>query len=214
MWVGKAMILLAFAVVGAAAGATRAWRGGRQSASPDLRQGWLVPLALMPQGIAFFAPATRHGIPCGVAAAALVSSQVLLLLFAWRNRQHSGFRMMGIGLTLNLIVIVLNGGLMPISPQTASLLAPGRPESAWPIGERLGGTKDIVLPGTATRLPGLSDRFVLPAPGPWRAAISLGDVTVGAGAFHLLWALGRKQPSLPKGMAGSSRGSQTMLAEQ
>lgn len=208
------MILLAFAVAGVAAGAARAWRRGRRLASPDLRQGWLVPLALMPQGIAFFVPATRHGIPRGVAAIALVSSQVLLLLFAWRNRQHPGFRMMGIGLTLNLLVIALNGGLMPISPQTATLLAPDRPESAWQVGERLGGTKDIVLPTPATRLPWLADRFILPAPGPWRAAFSLGDVLIGAGAFHLLWTLGRKSPSIEKDMTNSNLGGQTMLVGQ
>ena len=183
-------------------------------ASPDLRHGWLVPLALIPQGIAFFMPATRHSIPRGVAAAALVSSQVLLLLFAWRNRQHAGLRMMGIGLSLNLLVIALNGGLMPISPQTASRLVPGRPESAWLVGERLGRTKDIVLPMTATRLPWLSDRFVLPAPTPWRAAFSLGDVLIGAGAFHLLWALGRKQPGIEKDTIGSSLSSQMMPVEQ
>lgn len=208
------MILLAFAVAGAAAGKARAWRGGRRLASPDLRHGWLVPLALIPQGIAFFVPATRHSIPRGVAAVALVSSQAVLLLFAWRNRQHAGFRMMGIGLSLNLLVIALNGGLMPISPQAASLLALGRPESVWQVGERLGGTKDIVLPTTATRLHWLSDRYILPAPGPWRAAFSLGDVLIGAGAFHLLWALGRKPPSIEKDMTGSRLCSQTMLVEQ
>jgi hypothetical protein len=208
------MILLVFAVAGAAAGKARAWHGGRRLASPDLRHGWLVPLALIPQGIAFFVPATRHSIPRGVAAAALVSSQVLLLLFAWRNRHHAGFRMMGIGLTLNLLVIALNGGLMPISPQTASWLVPSRPESAWLVGERLGGTKDIVLPVTAIRLSWLSDRFVLPAPTPWRAAFSLGDVSVGVGAFHLLWALGKEQLGIEKNMTGSSLGSQMMPVEQ
>ena len=208
------MILLVFAVAGAAAGKARAWHGGRRLASPDLRHAWLVPLALIPQGIAFFVPATRHGVPRDMAAAALVSSQVLLLLFAWHNRQHASFRMMGIGLTLNLLVIALNGGLMPISPQTASWLVPSRPESAWLVGERLGGTKDIVLPATATRLPWLSDRFILPAPTPWRAAFSLGDVFIGAGAFHLLGALGREPPGIEKDMIGSSLSSQMMPVEQ
>lgn len=103
-----------------------------------------------------------------------------------------GFWALGAGLALNLLVIALNGGWMPISPETVAQLASGASPAAWHIGERLGTTKDIVLPVAMMRLWWLSDRFALsvPPPFPWRVAFSLGDVLIGSGAFSLLWALG------------------------
>ena len=193
------MVLLLAVISGIAAGAAQAWLGGRGLSSPKLRLLWVVPLAFLPQWLAFFLPATRRLVTVDMAVAALVSSQSLLLLFAWINRKQSGFWVLGIGLTLNLLVIVLNGGLMPISPETVIQLAPNASLDAWHIGQRLGATKDVVLPVAATRLWWLSDRFLLPAPRPWRVAFSLGDILIGVGAFNLLWALGGESLS-SKGM--------------
>jgi len=113
---------------------------------------------------------------------------------------------MGIGLALNLLVITLNGGLMPIDPETVMQLAPGAPANGWQIGQRLGTTKDIVLPDAATHLCWLADRFTLsvPMPHPWRVVFSLGDVLIAIGAFSLLWALGR-EPSARKTLARVAR---------
>jgi len=51
----------------------------------------------------------------------------------------------------DLFVVFLNGGLMPISPETGNRLmsipAPGN----WRMGERLGRGKAIVLPHYTTR---------------------------------------------------------------
>ncbi len=186
------MILLLAVVSGLAAGAARAWRGGRGLSSPRLRLVWLAPLAFAPQWAAFFLPITRQLISADLAAAALTSSQAILLLFAWCNRKQTGFAVMGIGLVLNLLVITLNGGLMPISPETVMQLAPDASLDAWHVGERLGTTKDIVLPVASMRLWWLSDRFTLSVPPPfrWRVAFSLGDVLIAIGAFSSPWALG------------------------
>jgi hypothetical protein len=74
---------------------------------------------------------------------------------------------------------------MPISPETASQLPGGSaPEAAMP------GTpvddKDILMRSEDTRLGFLSDRFLLPEWIGYRAAFSLGDMFVAAGAFWLL----------------------------
>lgn len=125
-----------------------------------------------------------------VAATALISSQGLLLLFAWLNRRQNAFWVLGTGLLLNLLVIVLNGGLMPTSPETLAKLRQDSSVAPWPIGSRVGGSKDVLLPTAKMRLPWLSDRFLLPAWFPFQAAFSLGDILIALGAFWFLWKSG------------------------
>jgi hypothetical protein len=196
------MILLLAVVAGLLAGLARAWYGGRHLSPLNLHLIWLVPLAFVPQWLAFFLPATRRLVPDDLAAAILVSSQALLLIFAWFNREQPGFWALGLGLACNLLVIMLNGGLMPINPDTVAQLAPNAPSGAWQVGNRLGDGKDIVLPVAATHLWWLSDRFLLPPWFPHRVAFSLGDVFIAGGAFWLLWALGGQPKSKTKGEKG------------
>ena len=186
----ECVILLLAVIAGLLAGLVRAWSRKRSLSSLSLRIVWLAPLAFLPQWVAFYLPATRRLTADSAAAAALVGSQVLLLVFAWCNRDRPGFCALGIGLAMNLLVIALNGGLMPISPETVTQLRPHAPPDAWQVGSRLGTGKDIVLPVAATRLWWLSDRFLLPAGFPYRVAFSLGDVFIASGAFWLLWMLG------------------------
>ncbi len=193
------VILLLAVIAGLLAGLARVWCRGRHLSSPRLRLVWLVPLAFLPQWLAFYLPATRQVIANDGAAIALVSSQALLLVFAWFNRDRPGFWMLGLGLALNLLVIALNGGLMPISPETVERLAQSTSANAWQIGSRLGTGKDIVLTIAATRLWWLSDRFLLPDWFPYRAAFSLGDTLIAAGAFWLLWAIGGSHTLEQKG---------------
>ena len=147
-------------------------------------------VAFAPQWAAFYLPTTRQLASVGLAAAALISSQAFLLLFAWLNRKHNAFWVLGLGLVLNLLVIILNGGLMPVSPETLLRMRPDRPLDSLQMGQRVGGSKDILLPEGQTKLAWLSDRFLLPAWFPTQAAFSLGDIFIAAGAFWLLWAAG------------------------
>jgi hypothetical protein len=184
------MILLLAVVAGLAAGQSRAWLTGRSLHIPDLRLIWLVPVAYLPQFVAFQLPATRGSLPDQIVAVALVSSLLLLLIFAWANRKQPGGWLLGTGLVLNLVVILLNGGLMPISPETVTRIAPNAPAGAWQVGKRMWTSKDIILPLAEMRLWWLSDRFLLPDWIPYHVAFSFGDILIALGAFWLLWSLG------------------------
>jgi hypothetical protein len=186
------MILLLAVIFGLIMGLLRARLGGRRLAPPRLRFEWLVLVAFAPQWFAFFLPATRELLADRFVAISLVSSQVLMLGFVLLNRRQPGFWALGLGLTLNLLVIAFNGGMMPISPETVARLAADGSPIAFQVGQRLGTGKDIVLPATSTRLWWLSDHFLLPAwfPYPERIAFSIGDLFIAGGAFWLLWTLG------------------------
>jgi hypothetical protein len=187
------MILALAVLVGLLVSLLWVWFGGRQLAAPNLRLVWLVPAAFVPQWLAFYWPATQGWLADSTVAVSLMASQLLLLLFVWLNRRQPGFWALGLGLTLNLLVISLNGGLMPISPEMVSRFEL-RPDT-WEIGSRLGSSKDIVLPIAETRLWTLSDRFFLPLPS-WAAnpvAFSLGDVLIAFGAFWFTACISTKQ---------------------
>jgi hypothetical protein len=113
-------------------------------------------------------------------------SHLLLLAFVWRNRRLPGVVVAGLGIAINLIVIIANGGFMPISPETLAWLSPGIDPHLLPIGSHLGNSKDIILTPGQTRLWALSDVLALPPPFPWPAAFSLGDLVIAAGIVLLL----------------------------
>jgi len=193
------MILAAAVLAGFAAGFLRAARAGRPYRTPDLRYPALVLVAFLPQMFAFYLSRTDLPNLGGFGEwgrVILVISQLLLLVFVLFNRRQPGFWLLGLGLALNLLVILLNGGYMPISPETVRTIYPGVPDSQWQIGHRLGNGKDIVLLPEETRLWFLSDRFTFPEGWNLLVAFSFGDILIALGAFWLLWSLGgSSQPS-------------------
>ena len=188
------MILLFSVLVGLAVGVFHAYLKKQSYQAPDLRFSWLAILAFLPQYLAFYLPASRNGMPDSLVSVLLVASQVLLLVFAYLNRHLVGMWLLIGGLVLNLAVISLNGGLMPISPKTVSRLVPESVALSMPLNQRVNKGKDILLLPDDTHLAILSDRFITPQWSPFRAAFSLGDVLIAAGAFGLLVA----QPSYQK----------------
>ena len=189
------MVMLIAVGVGFIAGALRARIMNRRFQSVHLRLVWLVILAFLPQFFAFYLPATRSIFPDAWVPAALVVSQVLLLVFAWVNRQIPGFWLLGLGLLSNFSAISLNGGMMPLAPQTAQRLIPPEVYTDLRVGDRFGFTKDILLQREETRLWFLGDIFTLPEWMNYPLAFSIGDILIGMGAFWLLWELGGPQKS-------------------
>lgn len=175
---------------GLVAGLARAWAAKRLPHSPPLVLFWLVPVALLPQFVAFYVPSTSKSISQGLASIALVSSLALLLVFAGFNRRAPGIWLIGIGLLLNLIVILLNGSFMPTSPEIVQRIFPFAQPDSWQLGSRVGTTKNIALTIQQTRLWWLSDLFILPAWAHYRVVFSIGDILISLGSLLLLWSIG------------------------
>ncbi|MBN1305649.1 MAG: DUF5317 domain-containing protein [Anaerolineales bacterium] len=179
------MILLLAAALGLAAGLLLATLRGQTYQINGLRFPWIPVIALLPQVIALYLPITRSLVSKGFAAACLVGSQMLLLIFVWLNRRWPGILVLAVGLILNLAVIIANGGFMPVNSDTVESVLPTIHANEMFVGERF-GTKDVLLPAQDTQLEWLADRNHFPDWFPFQAIYSLGDVAIVLGIFWVL----------------------------
>ena len=179
------MILFLAVIAGLLVGLGRAYWYKQPYLAPNLQTIWLAVVAFLPQLFIAYIPTTRRLFNDGLASLSFLASLVLFFVFAWLNRRLPGMPILIFGLLLNLVVILANGGWMPISPHTASLLLGRDVLQFVNLGSRF-GEKDILLPAQNIHLEFLADRFLLPAWLPYKVAFSLGDVLISVGAFWLL----------------------------
>lgn len=184
------MVLLVAVFIGLSAGLIRAGIKKREYRFDDLRFAWLVLVAFIIQIAAFNIPSISQKVTDSLAAVLLVGSQALLLLFSILNIKNMSFWPIFTGFLANFVVILLNGGLMPISPETIKNMVPSDYDLTYQIGMRLGTGKDIVLSTVDTQLAFLSDRIVLYDFLNYSTAFSIGDIFIAIGVIWLLWTLG------------------------
>ncbi len=163
--------------------------GGRLVRLNDLefRVPWLFVAAAAIQIGLMVAGAEGTELVARVGPALYVGTMALLLVGLWLNRRLPGVWIVSVGVFLNLLVIAVNGGSMPVDRRLA---------------ERAGDERMIQLldsttytrhkPVTAnTRLQPLADVLPLPmlVPRPrWFSPGSIGDVLVTVGACWLILA--------------------------
>jgi len=179
------MILLLAVLAGSLVGLSRAYWCKQPYAAPNLQAIWLAVLAFLPQLFIAYLPITHQLFINGLASVSLVVSLILFSVFAWINRRLPGMPILIAGLLLNFVAIVANGGWMPITPQTANVLAGKDVLQFMNLGSRF-GEKDILLLAQNIHLEFLADRFLPPAWFPYKVAFSLGDILISLGAFWLL----------------------------
>jgi hypothetical protein len=119
-----------------------------------------------------------------------VLTLIALLVFLFVNRMVFGIRILMAGLLLNLLVIGVNGGRMPASPQ--ALIATGQASRAE-ILVRDGKAANCVLMSKETWLNVLGDGIVLPFLGNFGAAYSIGDFVALTGEAALVYGMVRKR---------------------
>ncbi|NJN92698.1 MAG: DUF5317 domain-containing protein [Anaerolineales bacterium] len=123
----------------------------------------------------------------------LNGSQIALVLLFLLNHHVPGAKLFALGIALNVLVMLANGGWMPLTPETYHFVHPDRPvvEETRPSS-----SKNILLPRSETNLWILSD--IIPVTLPWRrTAVSPGDIVLVAGVAQLIFqATARKKDKL------------------
>jgi len=144
----------------------------------------MAVLAFAVQGYVIYFFRGKLAGPWGdIRAFLLTASYGLLLVFIWLNRHLPGLALIAAGLSLNLAVMLANGGFMPVTPE--ALRRGGQLHLVDTLEEwaRVRNTKNVVLYRENTRLWFLSDVFVIPPPVPIASIFSVGDVFIAAGVF-------------------------------
>ncbi len=142
----------------------------------QIKASWLVVGALLLQ-IMTFSLLIRP--PHWIAASLHLLSYALAGAFLWLNRRLAGLSVAALGGGLNLLVIAVNGGTMPASPDAL------RSAGIRTADEHFANSAALSEP----RLSFLGDVFAVPqSVGLFANVFSIGDIILAAGAVWLLHA--------------------------
>lgn len=158
-----------------------------------LRAGWIFPLLLVFQFLMFYIQ-ERSSTVAAASGYIFTGVYVVGLIFLWLNRYNKGFWWIMTGVFLNFLVMLVNGGRMPVSIEAASVLDPIYLEMLQSGGVV---TKHYLL-DASTHLPFLGDIIPLSSPYPRRQAISVGDVIMNVGIFLYILQIMAPAPVNPK----------------
>jgi hypothetical protein len=171
-------------VIGLIVGFIRAgWRNGLAALSQiRIKGGWIFPLLLGIQFLLYF----LHG---KISIIEKYNGYMFMIVYVaglymlWLNRKEKGFWWIFAGVALNFIVMLVNGGKMPVSVEaTASVLDPSY---AQILIDGTAVSKHAAL-DNSTLLPFLGDIIPITTPYPRSQVISIGDVVMNFGIFIYL----------------------------
>jgi hypothetical protein len=143
----------------------------------QIKWGVLALFALAMQAIAIFVPLGLDDIPKRLLFAL---SYLILLIFIARNLPRPGIAIIGIGVLLNVLPIVSNGGLMPITLENLAKAGQTRHIEGRGEGDAIPYTKNVLKSKESTRFYELSDRIVWDNSFFFRV-FSAGDVVIAGG---------------------------------
>lgn len=154
-------------------------RGGslRPLGEIRIRWTWLALLALAMQ----FAIIRLMPGQTGPARLLFPLTHLAILAVAWVNRDLNGMRLLAAGVALNLIVMVVNGGFMPIAPEALAQAGFAESSESVALHTRRPASKGFVLTRDETMLWWLSD--IIAFRFPIQTVVSIGDVLIAAGIF-------------------------------
>ncbi len=149
---------------------------------------WALAIGGLFFQFALFAPPVARALAetgGGLGPALYVGSTVAVLAALLRNLTQPWFALIALGAGLNLLVIAVNGGVMPADP--AALASVG-------LLDRPGVFSNTApLPGAPLGF--LGDNFATPPGLPFANVLSVGDLLIGTGAAAWLATVMRRFPS-------------------
>ncbi|WP_223592284.1 DUF5317 domain-containing protein [Neobacillus bataviensis] len=161
----------------------------RGLAQLNLKWGWMFPLLLVIE-LVIFTFQNDYKFLGELSGYIYMAIYVLGLIFLFLNRKNPGFLLILIGVFLNFLVMVINGGRMPVSLEAASILDPSYMDA---LKEGLAAKHQILT--QSTYLGFLGDIIPLSKPYPRTQIISIGDVVMNIGIFLFIQYLMLKHPS-------------------
>ena len=165
----------------------------RSLANIRLKHSYLVLVALAIQIVVFSSWWAQLPVQAFWKPLAYAISLFLLLLTIWLNRHLPGILVLGIGLLLNTVVILANGGHMPATLRALQGAGIASSQAEFEAGR----TANSSVMGAATPLWFLGDIFYLPHPLPLANVFSIGDVFIVLGAIWFVAASTRPSPDRP-----------------
>ena len=169
---------------------TSGWRSGYYSLcsrgdgtsflGPLVRLAYLAPVAL---GIQLLLIKGAF-VPKEVLLFGLSLSYLLLMAVVIANRCLWGMRVMAVGLALNVAAMAVNGGLMPVTPETLDRAGLSSLAAETDMGHVIPKTKDVLVDRSAVKLYPITD--ILVTQYPRRLAYSVGDLIIVAGVLIAL----------------------------
>ena len=142
----------------------------------------LLILACLIQGGLIFFGSRKVQFILDYSSYALIFSYVVLLIAVWYNEKLKGMKIIALGIAFNFMVIVANGGRMPIL--LGSLYKAGLNDIALILKEGSHVTHTLISEKTLFRF--LADVIPLPSPFPDPSVISFGDFLMFCGVFSLI----------------------------
>ncbi|WP_066074852.1 DUF5317 domain-containing protein [Neobacillus soli] len=164
----------------------------RALAKLKLKWGWIFPLLLVVELVVFMLQNDSEFL-AQVSGYIYIAVYVLGLLFLFMNRKNPGFILILIGVFLNFLVMVINGGRMPVSVEAAAVLDPGYVEV---LKDSLYAKHTMLT--ASTHLGFLGDVIPISNPYPRTQIISIGDIIMNIGIFFFIQYLMVRHPASKK----------------
>ena len=163
---------------------------------PGLIAGFVLQLLI-------FTPFARSPLVAFATVPIYVLSMILLVIWVAANWRIPGVALIAIGLALNVIAITVNGGHMPVSPESAryaGTIGNYASEGAFVANNSI-ATQDNV------RFWLLTDIIAIPKQVPFANVISIGDVLLTIGVGSLCYRTIRRAPALAEPAPAPAAGS-------
>ena len=142
----------------------------------------LIVLACLIQGGIIFLGTKKIKFVLDYSSYMIIFSYIMLLLAVWYNKELKGIKIITLGIIFNFIVIVANGGHMPIL--SSSLYKAGLDDFVLVLKEGTYITHTLISENTLCAF--LGDVIPLPPPFPDPSVVSVGDFLMFYGVFNLI----------------------------